>query len=158
MKMKGFIACALAFALCCSGCGSGEDVLVLNIDDTQIQVAVIDDTSDYSLSLTKDGFAINGGGDTIDGFLMSVDEAETIQAMVYEESTFTQLSIGNADGFSCVRNGEYQHLFRPEGSSVYVCLTSDESDMLIYAAEECLSFSVCDMDTKDAESVPSDEE
>lgn len=142
-KILAVGALMLSIVLTLVGCGEkGEKSISVDGEDTKIEVEVIDDRSDYTLSKTKDGFTINGGVETIDGFLMSTEDAETLQANLYEDSSYTLLAIGDATGFACMTSGKYQHIFRPDGSTMYICLTASESDTNIYAAEECVLFSV----------------
>lgn len=145
MKKKTLIVGALMLGIMCTcvGCGKkGETTISVDGGDTQIEVQVIDSSSDYTLSKTDDGFSINGGVETIDGFLMSSDDAEALQANSFGQASYTPLSIDGDSGFTCSSKGKYQHVFLPNGSDVYVCLSASESDVNIYAAEECVDFSV----------------
>lgn len=145
MNKKTLIVGTLVLGIMCTcvGCGkNGEASISVNSGDTNIDVQVVDSKSDYTLSKTDKGFSINGGVETIDGFLMSSDDAEVLQANSFGQASYTPISIDGASGFACTSDGDYQHVFQPTGSDVYVCLSSSESDVNIYAAEECVDFSV----------------
>ena len=128
-----------------TGCGKKETSLQVTDKEskTKLSVDVTDTKSKCNLKSQKNGFVIDTGDGKVYGSFMSVADAENLQANSFGTSEYKVVTIGDAtDGYSCMLDGEYVHVFKPAGSDVYICLSSSNSESNIYVAEENVSFAV----------------
>ena len=110
---------------------------------TKLLVDVTDTKSDCNLKSQKNGFVIDTGNGKVYGSFMSVADAENLQANSFGTADYKVVTIGDStDGYSCVLDGDYVHVFKPADSDVYICLSSSNSESDIYVAEENVSFVV----------------
>lgn len=139
--ISGIMCLMLSF----TGCGHKETSLQVTDKEskTTFLVEVADTKSDCNLKSQKNGFVIDTGDGKVYGSFMSVSDAENLQANSFGTSEYKVVTIGDAtDGYSCMLDGEYVHVFKPADSKVYICLSSSNSESDIYVAEEHVSFAV----------------
>lgn len=145
MKIKKMLTC-VALTVCTllvlSGCGNSkkgdfEITFKSSIGNVKIEMR---EGSKYSLKSGKDSFEIVGGSETINGSLMDMDEAESLQADSFESADYNVISVNGKDGFACSKNNKSIHVI-PVGDGVYVSLSVDNDAQVIYEAEESIVIS-----------------
>lgn len=144
-KIGILISGIMCFMLLFTGCGKKETSLQVTDKEskTKLLVDVTDTKSDCNLKSQKNGFVIDTGNGKVYGSFMSVADAENLQANSFGTADYKVVTIGDStDGYSCVLDGDYVHVFKPADSDVYICLSSSNSESDIYVAEENVSFVV----------------
>lgn len=144
-KIGILISGMMCLMLLFTGCGKKETSLQVTDKEskTKLSVDVTDTKSKCNLKSQKNGFVIDTGDGKVYGSFMSVADAENLQANSFGTSEYKVVTIGDStDGYSFMLDGEYVHVFKPEGSDVYICLSSSNSESDIYVAEEHVSFAV----------------
>lgn len=144
-KIGVLVSGIMCLMLSLAGCGNRETSLQVTDKDskTELSVDVVDTKSDCDLKSQKNGFVIDTGDGKVYGSFMSVSDAENLQANSFGSAEYKVVTIGDStDGYSCMLDGDYVHVFKPADSNVYICLSSSNSESDIYVAEENVSFAV----------------
>lgn len=144
-KIGVLVSGIMCLMLSLAGCSSRETSLQVTDKDskTELSVDVVDTKSDCDLKSQKNGFVIDTCDGKVYGSFMSVSDAENLQANSFGSSEYKVVTIGDStDGYSCMLDGDYVHVFKPADSNVYICLSSSDSESDIYMAEENVSFAV----------------
>lgn len=144
-KIGVLVSGIMCLMLSLTGCGNRETSLQVTDKEskTELSVDVVDTKSDCDLKSQKNGFVIDTGDGKVYGSFMSVSDAENLQANSFGTAEYKVVTIGDStDGYSCMLDGDYVHVFKPADSNVYICLSSSNSESDIYVAEENVSFAV----------------
>lgn len=91
---------------------------------------------------TDSGFTVDTAEDAVTGKILTGIEADVLNGENYDSEGYTSISVRDQAGFAFTMDTEpvaYAHVFRIPDSDLYVQLTSDVSDSVLYAVESGLT-------------------
>lgn len=144
MKLKLYFTTGFfLFLFGLTGCQRGVQQTHISVE-TNTGDSVSITTSDElngNIKETDSGFVVNISNDEVTGRILTGMEADVLNGENYDSDYYNSISVQGQNGFSFVTNSDpvvYTHVFRISDSNLYVELSSDASDTLLYSVESGL--------------------
>lgn len=90
---------------------------------------------------TDSGFVVNVASDEVTGRILTGMEADVLNGENYDSDYYNSISVQGQSGFAFATNSDpvvYTHVFRISDSNLYMELSSDASDTVLYSVESGL--------------------
>ena len=143
-KRVGLTAGFFLSACLLAGCQQGFAPVHVSVETEAGDVVEIVSTEklDGTLKQTDSGFTVDTSEDAVTGKILTGIEADVLNGENYDSEGYTSISVQDQAGFAFTTDTEpvaYVHVFRIPDSDLYVQLTSDVSDSVLYAVESGLT-------------------
>lgn len=143
MKLKGWLAGALTICMLGSmtacGSASGTELQTVSVSSAEDTVQVTLQGVDFTLHTGEESFTVSTDTGDVVGTFVSGFEFENIQASMFDDGAYSEITVGGNSGFSYVEGDSFVHLY-DAGDAVYVRLSSEVSEDVIYSVESALFY------------------